>query len=224
MIHVIANIDIKPGTREAFLEAVRALVPDVRAEQGCIAYGPAVDVRADVRRQIPFRENTVTIVERWESLDALKAHLAKVGKLLSVAPLDVPDRIEAIRNEVAELEKRIAERDAAGPLSADTLLEQAETIGDATIVVAEAALCGVPAVVSRDSGLVEAVIEDETALVVPPDDPDATAKAIARLLSNDDLRLQMGSAARRYALENATWERRVQVYDEILQRITVSAE
>ncbi len=48
------------------------------------------------------------------------------------------------------------------------------------IVVAEAALCGVPAVVSRDSGLVEAIIEDETALVVPPDDPDATAEAIAR--------------------------------------------
>ena len=75
MIHVIATIDIKPGTREIFLEAVRALVPDVRAEEGCIAYGPAVDVRADVRRQMPFRENTVTIVERWESLDALKAHL-----------------------------------------------------------------------------------------------------------------------------------------------------
>jgi phosphatidylinositol alpha-1,6-mannosyltransferase len=67
--------------------------------------------------------------------------------------------------------------------------------------------------------LVEAVIEDETALVVPPDDPDATAEAIAQLLSDDELRLQMGSAARRHALEHATWERQVQKYDRILQCI-----
>lgn len=87
------------------------------------------------------------------------------------------------------------------------------------IVAVEAALCATPAVVSRDCGLVEAVIEDETALVVEPDDPMGTAQAIARLLLNDDLRAKMGQAAYRYAIANATLERRLQIYDDILRRL-----
>ncbi len=50
-------------------------MPDVRAEKGCIEYGPTVDLKTDIKAQIPLRENTVTIVEKWESLQALQAHL-----------------------------------------------------------------------------------------------------------------------------------------------------
>ena len=44
MIHVIATIETAPGRREAFLAAFQELVPDVRAEKGCLEYGPAVDL------------------------------------------------------------------------------------------------------------------------------------------------------------------------------------
>lgn len=50
-------------------------LPNVHAERGCIEYGPTVDVKTDIKAQIPLRENTVTIVEKWESLQALQAHL-----------------------------------------------------------------------------------------------------------------------------------------------------
>jgi len=76
MIHVIASIEVKPGSRDAFLKEFKALVPTVKAEKGCIDYGPTVDVQPGLPRQVSYRENTVTIVEKWESLDALKAHLA----------------------------------------------------------------------------------------------------------------------------------------------------
>jgi quinol monooxygenase YgiN len=75
MIHVIATIDVAPGKREAFLAEFRRLVPQVRAEAGCLEYGPAVDVPAGVAGQVPPRADTVTVVEKWESLDALRAHL-----------------------------------------------------------------------------------------------------------------------------------------------------
>jgi len=75
MVHVIANIEVKPGARDAFLKVFRALVPKVHAEAGCIEYGPTVDAKTDIRAQLPFREDVVTIVEKWESLAALKAHL-----------------------------------------------------------------------------------------------------------------------------------------------------
>ncbi len=75
MIYVIATVEVKPGKREAFLAEFHRNVPNVRAEKGCIEYGPTVDVKTDIKTQIPLRENTVTIVEKWDSLQALQAHL-----------------------------------------------------------------------------------------------------------------------------------------------------
>jgi alanyl-tRNA synthetase len=49
----------------------------------------------------------------------------------------VPQRITALQAEVASLEKQLAEREAAGPLSGETLLESAEKIGGVTVVVTE---------------------------------------------------------------------------------------
>ena len=43
MVHVLAVITAKPGMRDAILEVFRTNVPAVRAEQGCIEYGAAVD-------------------------------------------------------------------------------------------------------------------------------------------------------------------------------------
>jgi len=74
MIYVIATAELKPGTRDAFLAEFRRNVPNVRAEKGCIAYGPAVDVPSGIKTQIPLRDNVVTVVEQWESLEALQAH------------------------------------------------------------------------------------------------------------------------------------------------------
>lgn len=76
MIHVIATIDLKPGSREDFLKAFHALMPAVLAEDGCIAYGPAVDVDTGIGAQKMTGDNTVTVVEQWESVAALHAHLA----------------------------------------------------------------------------------------------------------------------------------------------------
>ncbi len=75
MIYVIATIEVKPGKREAFLAEFHRTVPRVRAEKGCIEYGPTVDLKTEIKTQLPLRENTVTIVEKWESLQALQTHL-----------------------------------------------------------------------------------------------------------------------------------------------------
>jgi quinol monooxygenase YgiN len=74
MIHVIATIELAPGTREAFLKVFRELIPDVRAEKGCIEYGPAIDSRTDLSNQAKLGPDKVVVVEKWEDLDALKAH------------------------------------------------------------------------------------------------------------------------------------------------------
>jgi len=76
MIHVLAFITAKPGMRDSVLEAFRANVPNVRAEQGCIEYGSAVDAEPALKFQTAFGPDAFVVVEKWESLDALKAHAA----------------------------------------------------------------------------------------------------------------------------------------------------
>lgn len=76
MIHVIAIIELVPGTRTAFLDEFHKIVAPVRAETGCLEYGPAVDAASGIPQQQPLGEDVVTVVEKWESVDALQAHLA----------------------------------------------------------------------------------------------------------------------------------------------------
>ena len=75
MIHVIATIETAPGRREDFLTAFHELVPDVRAEQGCLEYGPAVDLATSIGDQPAARDHVVTVIEKWESVEALRKHL-----------------------------------------------------------------------------------------------------------------------------------------------------
>ncbi len=71
MIHVLAIITTKPQQRAKVLEIFNANVPAVRAEAGCIEYGPVVDVDG---ADPAFGPDTFVVVEKWESMDALKAH------------------------------------------------------------------------------------------------------------------------------------------------------
>jgi quinol monooxygenase YgiN len=76
MIHVVAVITAKPGMRESILQAFRANVPAVKAEQGCIEYGAAVDTEPALKFQTQYGPDTLLAIEKWESMDALKAHAA----------------------------------------------------------------------------------------------------------------------------------------------------
>jgi quinol monooxygenase YgiN len=75
MIHVIATVELQDGKRDAFLAEFRKLVPLVRTEEGCLEYGPTVDVDTGLAAQTPVRTHVVTVVEKWENLEALKKHL-----------------------------------------------------------------------------------------------------------------------------------------------------
>jgi quinol monooxygenase YgiN len=75
MIAVIATIETKPGGRAALLEVFKELVPKVLAEKGCLGYGPFIDAETSMPGLPPPRENVVTMIEKWESVAALEAHL-----------------------------------------------------------------------------------------------------------------------------------------------------
>ena len=74
MINVIATISLKPGTRAEFLKIFNANVPAVLAEDGCIEYAPTVDADSGLDAQVR-NENAVVVIEKWETVASLHAHL-----------------------------------------------------------------------------------------------------------------------------------------------------
>ncbi len=74
MISVIASIRVKAGKVPEFIEAFNANVPHVLAEAGCIEYFPAIDLETEIPVQV-MDAQIVTIIEKWESLEALQDHL-----------------------------------------------------------------------------------------------------------------------------------------------------
>jgi quinol monooxygenase YgiN len=75
MICVLASIEVASGRRDEFLAVFRQLAPQVRAEAGCIEYAAMVDLPNSVPGQATARPDVVTVVEKWESVAALEAHL-----------------------------------------------------------------------------------------------------------------------------------------------------
>jgi quinol monooxygenase YgiN len=75
MIHVIATVELHEGKREAFLAEFHKLVPLVRTEEGCLEYGPAVDIETGLASQPPVRASVVVVLEKWKNLETLKKHL-----------------------------------------------------------------------------------------------------------------------------------------------------
>ena len=76
MVHVLAFITTKLGMRADVLTAFNANVPAVHAEDGCIEYGAVTDVDGAGPIQTPVGADSFVVVEKWQSLEHLKAHAA----------------------------------------------------------------------------------------------------------------------------------------------------
>jgi glycosyltransferase involved in cell wall biosynthesis len=80
-----------------------------------------------------------------------------------------------------------------------------------------------PLVATRVGGLPEAVVDGETAVLVPPENAPALASAIATLLDDRALAERMGAAARRRYESHFTMEHMATAWREAWQRIIASS-
>jgi len=120
---------------------------------------------------------------------------------------------------VATTMERLNLADIVTTVSGVTDEELARLYGEAEVAVVpslyegfslpaiEAMACGVPVVATTGGALPEVVGHDnETGLLVTPDDPDALVVAIRRLLDDADLRARLGAAGRERVIHRFTWQ------------------
>ncbi len=90
------------------------------------------------------------------------------------------------------------------------------------LVVSEAARFGVPSVVYPVAGLVDSVRDGQTGLVVQDERPESLAEGLIRVLSDRNLRDELGREARHF-LEPFTEERFVERFEAVLRERAVKA-
>ena len=79
---------------------------------------------------------TLTLKNKTPTHSEIKSALKETARLLNVSPFDVSPRLVALLAEVAELQQQLTVLAQSGTLSAEGLLEQAETIAGAKVIVA----------------------------------------------------------------------------------------
>ena len=75
------------------------------------------------------------------------------------------------------------------------------------LVYLEAAACGKPVVASLVGGVADAVVPNETALIVDPLDPQDIANAIVKVLTDKELARKLGAAGRERVLREFTYDK-----------------
>lgn len=89
--------------------------------------------------------------------------------------------------------------------------------------VLEAAAAGLPIVATDVGGTNEIIQHEETGLLVPSENPHALTLAIERLLENPQLRERFGKSAQTHVSAAFRWEKIVQQYVSVFQRICVES-
>jgi L-malate glycosyltransferase len=89
------------------------------------------------------------------------------------------------------------------------------------VAILEASACQLPVVVTNIGGLPEVVRDNLTGFIVPAQNAQAAADAVAKLIEDRSLRRNFGEAGRKFVLENFEWsenaKRMENVYRSVLQ-------
>ena len=67
MIVIQVEVVVEPGSADKVRDAVAAMEQATRKEAGCLKYAFSVDISDP---------GMIRVTERWESMDAIKAHMA----------------------------------------------------------------------------------------------------------------------------------------------------
>jgi glycosyltransferase involved in cell wall biosynthesis len=106
------------------------------------------------------------------------------------------------------------------------LLVHPATMEGLGIILLQASASGLPVVASAAGGIPEAVVHQETGLLVPPGDPRALASAVSSLLADPARAHSMGQAGRRRIKSAFSVDRMVagnlEVYQELLSESSSS--
>jgi sugar transferase (PEP-CTERM/EpsH1 system associated) len=176
-------------------------------------------------------KNQAALIEAFIRLRAMAP--AEAARLRLVIVGDGPLR-EALARQVADagIEEVVwlagARSDIAELMRTFSVFALPSIAEGMPVTLLEAMACGLPVVASRVGGIPELVLENNTGMLVPPNDPQALAEALARYLQQPALARRHGAAGRarieaRYSIA-AMLSGYTSLYDALCKTKTKSRE
>ena len=202
-----------------------------------LRFHPDTEVRRMIRHDLGIAQNAKVILfvgrlnrdkgmlDLAAAFDAIAKRHADVELLLVGAEEDVPfSRIQKICYAESDRLHYVSFTPAPERymMAADILCLPSYREGFGMAII-EAAACCVPAVASRIYGITDAVEDGKTGLLFPAGDVNTLTQVLLKLITENELRQQMGNAARVRALELFSSDRITEgmlaLYGELLGRL-----
>jgi glycosyltransferase involved in cell wall biosynthesis len=171
---------------------------------------PRPGSRAEVRRQCGLPQKGLVVgmvarlvpVKNHEGVLRAIADLAQQGKSITLAIAGDGPLLGELRSIATDLELNsqvhfLGDLDNVHQFlnALDIFVLNSHSEGMSNTIL-EAMSCGLPVVATSVGANSDLVVEGQTGLLIPPDDPPALANAIAKLVDNESLRLRMGEDGR----------------------------
>jgi glycosyltransferase involved in cell wall biosynthesis len=171
---------------------------------------------ADPKGAGPFE--CITVGHWLRDYDALRKVVGKLSHCREISFRVVSPResgLEELPN--TKVCSRVSDEDLRGLYRRADVLLLPLTHATANNALLEGLACGLP-VISTSLESVRAYVPGEEAILVERNDPDLLAEAVMRLSGNPELRMRMGRAARRRAIE-LSWPKVAMQYGALYTRL-----
>ena len=221
------------GKSTAVLAQARRFAPEIATHSSVIHNG--LEVPALLPEPLPTDAPRLLCLGRLavqKGFDVALTALASITDRFPNARLivagDGPER-SALERQVAELGLGnvvdfvgwVSPHEVLSLINSATIILMPSRWEGLPSVVLQAAAMARPVVATLVSGLSEVVVHRNTGLLVEPEDARGLAQAIASLLDRPEIAVRMGQAARRRVQELFSWERCVNAYDALWQRLVI---
>ncbi len=165
--------------------------------------GLSLLLRAVANFQLPITDYQLHLVGDGPQREELNAEIKQ---------LEIEDRVKLVGQVPYDETPKYYQ-------AADVFVLPSEALEGLPMAVIEAMAAGLPVVASRIGGIPEAVIDGETGRLVEPGNVEELSQALQKLLTDDDLRLEMGRNAHQVAKEKFSQNKMV---EETLKVMTSS--
>lgn len=205
-------VKVPPGVDQRFLNSVSAPL----VESTALHYQLKQPYVLAVGRLIK-RKGFDTLIEAFSQLDQTKFphhQLVIIGSGPDLGALKDLAKELLIGRSVRFLtnvpDKHLPALYAGAEIFALTPRETPEDMEGFGIVYLETAAVGIPSIATKTGGAQEAVVNNETGIVVSVDNPQEVRQALTKLLSDKQLRAKLGKAGQERVQKSFTWTVQIQ--------------
>ena len=228
---LLRTLDWVTTSSESVLAQIRELVPEITPRSSVIYNGLTPPVFG--LQPISFDPPRLLCLGRLvksKGFDLALAAFARVIERFPTARLVVAGEgpqagklkqqtIELGLTECVEFVGGVRPEKVVDLIAHSTLVLMPSRLEGFGLVALEAGAMARPVIATCVGGLPEVIVHGETGLLVNQENSPALADAIALLLDHTDVAVQMGQAGRRRVGEAFSWERCVDAYDTVYQKL-----